>query len=206
MAKNKYYVVWNGRTPGIFNSWDECKKQTAGFENAKFKSFETFEEAETAFQSYFTPSSASKQIVYKQKLAKKAGFRPSEESISVDAACSGNPGVMEYRGVYTQSKQEIFHQKYERGTNNIGEFLAIVHALALVKKHGLNYHIFTDSMTALAWIRDKKCKTKMDLTNNPLKEVVQRAEIWLHNNPLPTKIEKWDTAAWGEIPADFGRK
>lgn len=206
MPKQKYYVVWAGRKPGIYNSWEECQKQTAGFDNAKFKSFSTLEEAETAYSSNFSTKSSNKQIVYRQPMTKKVGARPSVESISVDAACSGNPGVMEYRGVFTQSKQEIFRQRYDRGTNNIGEFLAIVHALALLKNNGWNYHIFTDSMTALAWIRDKKCKTKMDLTNNPLQDVVKRAEIWLQNNSLPTKIEKWDTAAWGEIPADFGRK
>lgn len=199
--KKKYYVVWQGRKPGVYDNWDICKEQIFGFDNAKYKSFPTLQEAEEAFK---TKSSGS--IKFKQTGSDLISRRPTEESISVDAACSGNPGVMEYQGVFTQSKQLIFHKKFTHGTNNIGEFLALVHALALVKQNGWNYHIFTDSMTALAWVRDKKCKTKMDLSNNPLQDLVNRAEIWLKSNPLPTKVEKWDTAAWGEIPADFGRK
>lgn len=204
MAKNKYYVVWKGRTPGIYSTWAECKSQVDGFEKAHYKSFESLQEAELAFKSERRVSS-SKQIIYKQP---KNGLdsKPTYESISVDAACSGNPGKMEYQGVFSISKEPIFLQKYDLGTNNIGEFLAIVHALALVKRNGWKYHIFTDSMTALAWVRDKKCKTKLDLTNSPLKDIIARAENWLQNNELPTVIQKWNTAAWGEIPADFGRK
>ncbi|MBP8848966.1 MAG: ribonuclease H family protein [Breznakibacter sp.] len=199
--KKKYYVVWQGRKPGVYDNWDICKEQIFGFDNAKYKSYPTLQEAEEAFKSTNRGS-----IKFKQTGTNRISSRPTVESISVDAACSGNPGVMEYQGVFTQSKQLIFHKKFTLGTNNIGEFLALVHALALVKQNGWDYHIYTDSMTALAWVRDKKCKTKMDLTNNPLQDLVTRAEIWLKNNPLPTQIEKWDTAAWGEIPADFGRK
>ena len=206
MAKQKFYVVWNGRKPGIYNSWADCQNQTNGFDNAKFKSYETLDEAEMAFVNNKLTSSKQGKIVYKQPIPKNISSRPTEESISVDAACSGNPGVMEYRGVFTQSREQIFHQKFNLGTNNIGEFLALVHALALVKQNGWNYHIYTDSMTAIAWVRNKKCKTKMNLTRNPLEDMVKRAEFWLVNNNLPTTIEKWDTARWGEIPADFGRK
>ena len=39
MAKSKYYVVWNGRKPGIYEGWDKCRDQVAGFTGAKFKGF-----------------------------------------------------------------------------------------------------------------------------------------------------------------------
>lgn len=129
-------------------------------------------------------------------------------AIAVDAACSGNPGPMEYRGVYLRTGQEIFHFGPVQGTNNIGEFLAIVHALALLKKKGLSMTIYSDSMTAHTWV--KKCKCKTTLVRNektePLYQLIARAEAWLRNNTYSNAILKWQTEKWGEVPADFGRK
>lgn len=132
------------------------------------------------------------------------------KSISVDAACSGNPGIMEYRGVKTISGDQIFHRgPFKNGTNNIGEFLALVHALALLKKKNReDLAIYTDSKTAMAWVRNKQVKTTLKRTkdNKELFELVERAIIWLKKNTYSTQIIKWDTSNWGEIPADFGRK
>ena len=47
----------------------------------------------------------------------------------------------------------------------------------------------------------------LGINNN--KEVfvlIQRAINWLNTNSYSTKIVKWETKKWGEIPADFGRK
>ena len=139
---------------------------------------------------------------------KKFG-QPNYNSISVDAASSGNPGKMEYRGVDTKTKKELFKQgPFDQATNNIGEFLAIVHALALIKKLNSDKIIYTDSLTALSWIKKKICNTKLDRTeiNEPVFELVDRAINWLKMNNYKTVIVKWETKAWGEIPADFGRK
>lgn len=43
---NKFYAVKIGRNKGIFQTWDECKKQVDGFSNSKYKAFKTLEEAE----------------------------------------------------------------------------------------------------------------------------------------------------------------
>ena len=51
MKKEKYYVVWAGVNPGIYTSWTDCQLQTKGYEGAKYKSFESREEAEKAFAS-----------------------------------------------------------------------------------------------------------------------------------------------------------
>jgi len=129
-------------------------------------------------------------------------------AIAVDAACSGNPGPMEYRGVDLRTGQQIFHFGPISGTNNIGEFLAIVHALALLKKSNSNMTIYSDSISGMAWVRKRKAKTTLPLTpeNARLHQIIQRAEYWLQTNTYPNKILKWDTDKWGEIPADFGRK
>ena len=135
---------------------------------------------------------------------------PILESIAVDAACAGNPGIMEYRGVFTHNKQEIFRKgPYKNGTNNVGEFLALVHGIALLKsKNQENIPIYSDSKTAISWIRQKKCKTKLEFneSNATLKGLILRAEKWLQENTFKNPLLKWETKAWGEIPADFGRK
>ena len=211
MAKNKFYVVWNGRTSGIFDSWDACKAQVEGFEGAQYKGFPTQEAAKiAASQNYWQVVKATKSSEVLNLLDSNADMpKPEIISMSVDAACSGNPGKMEYRGVWTATGEELFRMgPFEGATNNIGEFLAIVHGLAWLKKQNLAMPIYSDSMTAQAWIRQKKCKSKLETTgkNAAVFELVTRAEKWLSENKYDTKILKWQTDLWGEIPADFGRK
>ena len=130
------------------------------------------------------------------------------EAIAVDAACSGNPGPMEYRGIYLKTGQEIFRYGPVHGKKNMGEYLAIVHAMALLKQKGLNMPVFSDSRTAIIWVTKKKAKTTLAATpeNAPLLALVARAEAWLRQNGIPYPLHKWETEKWGEIPADFGRK
>ena len=206
----KYYVVWSGREPGIYTSWETCKQMVHGQEGASYKSFKTKEEAVRAWLEDEKPSAAKKPkkdkvSATKPEVPANAGWG---EAICVDAACSGNPGKMEYRGVNLTTKQEIFHFGPTWGTNNIGEFLAIVHALAMQKKLGRKDIIFSDSRNAIAWIKQKKCKTKLaeDAKSAQVFEMIRRAEKWLQENTWENPIMKWDTKEWGEIPADFGRK
>lgn len=205
--KNKFYVVWHGKKIGIFDNWKECEQNVKGFEGAKYKGFDSLSEAEYAFSKKpeeFIIKKTTKPVL---QTALTANL-PIYESISTDAACSGNPGVMEYRGVYTKTGDTLFYYKHELGTNNIGEFLGIVHGLSYLKKHNLPHPLYTDSKTAIAWIRQKKCKTKLEPCekNQDLFALIRRAEQWLENNSYNTEIIKWDTESWGEIPADFGRK
>ena len=209
MGKQKFYVVWDGVTPGIYTSWTECQLQVKGYDSAKYKSFDNREEAERAF--------AASPYAYIGNNAKKKTTGPStdmlpvaviENSLAVDAACSGNPGPMEYRGVHVASRQEIFHFGPMKGTNNIGEFLALVHGLALLKQKGFDMPIYRDSANAISWVKQKKCKTKLSRTaeTEALFVLIERAEKWLKENKYTTPILKWETREWGEIPADFGRK
>ena len=211
MPKQKYYVVWNGRSKGVFDNWDECRRSVEGYPDPKYKSFDSYTEAVIAFEKssrdFIKSKAAEKKIIPTGKTI-TAG-KPVLDAIAVDAACSGNPGRMEYRGVDIQAQEEIFHGgPFEEGTNNIGEFLAIVHALAMLKKQNSNKIIYTDSMTALSWVKNKKAKTKLEPTsrNQKLFDLIERAEQWLHKNSYFTPVIKWQTGKWGEIPADFGRK
>lgn len=203
MAKgSKWYVVWQGREPGVYATWDECKEQIEGIKQARYKSFATQSQALRAYEEGY-------QSYMRKNPSQPSGARPTGTALSVDAACSGNPGVMEYRGVMTDTLREVFRVgPFPKGTNNIGEFLAIVHGLSLLKKHNLDLPIYSDSVTGMAWVRNKHCKTLLprDKDTEQLLDVVRRAEEWLRTNSYTTAIIKWDTEAWGEIPADFGRK
>lgn len=135
--------------------------------------------------------------------------RPILPALATDAACSGNPGILEFRGVIADTGTEVFHRgPFPHGTNNIGEFLALVLGLAYLKKYNLPWVLYTDSVTAIAWVRAKKCKTKIvwNAQNQELFLMVRKAEEWLRQNTWTTQILKWETTLWGEIPADFGRK
>jgi ribonuclease HI len=203
VAKTKFYVVWVGRKPGIYRSWAECAAQVDGFPGAKYKSFENEQQAKAAFE---------------QGWPHYIGVKPSPlslppeviaDSLSVDAACDGSPGNLEFRGVETQTGREVFHiGPLKNGTNNIGEFLAIVHALAFLKKQGKSSPIYSDSRIARNWVKEKEVRSKLP-RNAQTAEVwalVDRALQWLENNSYANKILEWKTAAWGEIRADFGRK
>ena len=211
MPKKKFYVVWKGKKPGVYSSWNACKRQVDGFEGAQYKSFVSLDEAEIALtKTYKDYKGKNTKTTQLSQIEKEKYGKPNLESISVDAACSGNPGKLEYRGVLTHNKKEIFRKgPYQKGTNNIGEFLALVHGIALLKsKNKENIPIYSDSKIAMSWIKQKKCKTnvRFDASNKDLLELIKRAENWLKNNSFENPIIKWETNAWGEIPADFGRK
>ena len=206
MAKKRYYVVWSGVEPGIYESWEECEAQIKGVKQALYKSFDTLPDARKAYSS--SPYSYIGSKAKEKSTPKELPSTVTKAALAVDAACSGNPGQMEYRGVYIATGEEIFHFGPIFGTNNIGEFLAIVHGLALLKQKGLEMPIYSDSRNALLWVKQKKCKTKLprDASSEELFGYIDRAEKWLNQNSYTTTLLKWETGEWGEIPADFGRK
>ena len=238
MAKKpKYYVVWEGHTPGIYTEWEAAEAQVKGYPEAMFKAFSSREEAEIAFEEgpleyvgqrttdngqQTTDNSQQTtvngqlspdrlELLRKQAALKACQALPAAvdaQAIAVDAACSGNPGQMEYRGVYLKTGEEIFHYGPVFGTNNIGEFLAIVHGLALLAQRGYTIPIYSDSVNAMLWVKRKQCRTTLPLNDKTqaLQEHIRRAETWLRTHSYSNDLRKWETEKWGEIPADFGRK
>ena len=211
----KVYVVWSGRETGVFDSWDDCKPLVVGVKGAKYKSFKgiTHAEAEQILADgpdryYGGRQEAKEKEPTPDYERAKASISP--DAIAVDASSQGNPGRMEYRAVYVETGDEVFHSRvYPRGTNNIGEFLAIVHALAWQEQVGYFVPIYSDSRNAIRWVRNKVCKTKLprDERTEQLFRHIDRAILWLQRHDL-TKydLRKWPTEVLGEIPADFGRK
>jgi len=207
--KQKYYVVWKGHHPGIYESWSECQQHINAYPSPIYKSFDNLEEANKAYRDdpYKYIGQKGKKNLSELSLDEKD--KPILYSLSVDAACSGNPGIMEYQGVFTDTSTHVFHLgPFPKATVNIGEFLALVHALAYLKKNKLNMPVYTDSRTAISWVKREQIKTKLERNEQTEKlfQLVDRALIWLHNNTYQTAILKWETHIWGEIPADFGRK
>lgn len=212
MAKQKFYVVWAGHEPGVYSNWNKCKAQIDGFPKALYKSFATLAEAEKAYQeSSFDhigkDKKPQKTVISEADLSKYG--QPEPNSISVDGAWNTKTGKTEYQGVYTETKERIFHAgPFDDGTNNIAEFLAIVHALAYCKQKRISLPIYSDSKTAISWVRQKTAKTNhpRSAKNVKLFELLERAEQWLKSNRYDNEIRKWETKVWGENPADFGRK
>ena len=210
-SKQKYYVVWEGRSIGLFDNWPECQAAVKGYEGARYKSFKSKELAEEALygnsKDYIGQNPKDTALSPEQLLL--IG-KPEYPSLAVDAACSGNPGVLEYQGVDARTGKLLFHHgPFPKGTVNIGEFLALVHGLALLDKKGSKMPVYSDSRTAIAWVRNKKVKTNLERNyrTEKLFDLVDRAIYWLETHSgYPNEVRKWETEAWGEIPADFGRK
>ena len=222
MAKQKYYVVWEGKQPGVYSTWAACKAQTDQYAGAKYKSYESKEAAEEAYRAGWkgnwgtgagSTSGASKFKSKSGTSGRSAGMETSEEidydSISVDVGTRGNPGPVEYKGVDTRTGEVLFSVgPISKGTNNLGEFLAIVHALAYLKKEGSNKTVYTDSVNAMKWLKQKKVATTLprDNSTEEIWRMIDRAEQWLRTNMYTNKVLKWQTKQWGEIKADYGRK
>ena len=210
-AQKKYYVVWAGYMPGVYATWAECEAATKGYSQAKFKSFPTRKSAEKAYgegPDKYWGTGKFVSGLSKEELA--AIGKPVAKSLCVDAAWNSETKVLEYRGVLFAGRVAVFKQgPFADGTNNIGEFLAIVHALGALAKKSLDYPVYSDSQTAIKWVKERKVKSESMQTGKTSKEIddlVERALVWLNDNPYNNEILKWETRAWGEIPADYGRK
>ena len=202
MGKQKYYVVWKGKKPGVYDSWQKCQEEIKNIKGARFKSFDDVKKADNAYSIGYDEYKKTNHII-------NEGDGPNLDSISVDAASSGNPGKMEYRGVDTKTKKVLFKMgPFNNATNNIGEFLALVHGLAMMEKESDKKIIYSDSITAISWVRKKRCQTKLkkNKENEEVFDLIARAILWLKKNNYSIIIKKWETKLWGEIPADFGRK
>jgi ribonuclease HI len=217
-AGGKFYVVWEGLAPGIYTSWEECEAQVKGFAGARYKAFRNIEDATRAFRGSLDDQASL--LLSVARYAKQHATAPGHicdrfpairrDAIAVDAACSGVPGPMEYQGVEVATGRRLFHFGPIPGaTNNIGEYLALVHALAMLDQRGDHTTpIYSDSRTALSWLRNHGAKTTLQRTdaNARVFELLRRADLWVKTHSLLNPVIKWDTKTWGEIPADFGRK
>lgn len=193
---SKYYVVWHGRKNGIFNNWSECFQQIQKFPKARYKSFKNMKEAEEAYNNFKTERYTLPEF-------------PKNPCLVVDGACNVKTGLSEYQGYLLNPKTILFKAgPFAQASNNLVEFLAIVHALAYCKKNNFDYIIYSDSLTAITWVKKKAIKTTIHKNGENIEifKLIERAIHWLNNNEYDNELLKWETDLWGENPADFGRK
>lgn len=221
MAKDKkYYVIFKGHNPGVYDDWNDAKEQIDGFSNPVYKGYGSPSEAAEAYRKFSRNTDNGDLGKFLAEASLRSLPKPGQpdymtnpevdlDAWAVDASCLGNPGKMEYQGVELMTGRIIFRiGPFEDATNNIGEFLAIVHAMALMSREGKFHNIYSDSVSGMSWVRNRKIKTQLQHTSNNAKvfELMARALTWLHTHQFPAKVLKWQTDRWGEIPADFGRK
>jgi ribonuclease HI len=207
-AKPKWYVVLKGRKPGIYTRWEDAKSQIFEFTGAVYKGFESKSMAEEAWAKKRFPTDSGNNAGFKEVSPGKKPKPPSGPFIIVDASSLGVPGPTEYQGFLMPEKRKLFGVHVGLATNNLGEFLAIVHALAYLYKNESNLPVYSDSRTALSWVQKKKVKSDLvrDKSTEQAWELVDRALVWLNTHNFTNRIWKWETEFWGENPADFGRK
>jgi ribonuclease HI len=155
----KFYVVWTGRQTGVFTDWPTAQRSVDGFPGAKYKSFPTRAEAETALRAGAPPRTAARSATTKQTKPAQDDAFASDSVVSLqiycDGACEPNPGnagsgVVVYRaGAVT----ELWYGLYNpNGTNNTAELNGLLSALLMAEKAintGEDAEILCDSTYAL---------------------------------------------------------
>lgn len=211
--RSKFYTVFRGFVPGVYETWEECQASTKGFSGASFASFKTRAEAEHALSVGDLKKWREMEETLKKDRWMHSDVLKDGPCLVVDAACSGFPGPVEFRGVLLPSSAEAFRcGPFRNGSNNIGEFLAIVTGMRWLNERSLAIPIYSDSKCAIGWVTHRGvCNTSMDKADQSaeIRSELARAESWLRG-PFAHKyiklLRKWDTEELGEIPADFDRK
>ena len=127
-----------------------------------------------------------------------------EHGICCDAAHSTKNGITEYRAHVLETGEQILYKNLGNQTVNIGEFLAIIDCIKYIIENDYQYPvIYSDSLTAITWVKNKKTGSKR---KNP---DLQKAEVFLKvmaEDINKIEILHWDNKCWGEIISDFGNK
>lgn len=207
----QYYGVWIGRKPGVYDNWNDCKAQVDKFSGARYSKLKstTKEEALLEFNKENNNTiDNSKETIKSTNNVVNTSNKPIENVLTVDGASNGLN--CEFQAVWYPSGEVAFKSKqYQGGTNNIAEFLGLVLAIKHLEKNNLPLSVYTDSVTAMAWLRDKKANTTAKTTGKATEELdklINQAETYLKEKERKINIMKWETKSWGQIPADYGRK
>ena len=230
--KSKWYVIYRGRRVGVYDNWRECEQETRGFPDAKFASFDTYEEARCSFLKECICGGGDCEWVQKAFPSictsspsgdtwRTCEGGPEIPCVCTDAACT-NPvgGDVEYRCVRISNKTAAVEQlfafgPFRLGSNNIGEYVGLVRALMWTSTHDSlgSAPIYTDSRVAISWVSNPVApgsNTTIKAIGDDLRAELKYCDDWI-KTPVAKKevlkrVRHWKTSCWGEIPADYGRK
>ena len=146
MAKKKYYAVKKGKTPGIYETWDECSRNVTGVPGAQFKGFATIEEAREYLGAPLPEKSGpglsedrkSELTAYMKRL-----IGDSDAIAFVDGSYDSSTGDFAYGMlIYHDGVYEEFSEKFindaRNGMHNVaGEIEGSMHAMKYALQHGL---------------------------------------------------------------------
>lgn len=195
MAK-KYYVVWQGREPGVYAEWAKCKAQVDRFPGAKYKSFATLEEAESALRGGVSP----KQSVAKSNKLSDTDIAAMsfDTKIYTDGGCDPNPGrAGSGLAVYRDGEvAALWYGLFEpAGTNNTAELNALNQALIIAhdeRKGDRSVAIFCDSKYAIqcitVWAFGWRTRGWKKATGE-IKNLELIKEMFARYEALPTGVE-----------------
>jgi len=209
----QFYGVWAGRKPGVYDNWNDCKTQVDKFSGAKYSKLKAtnYNDALAEFNGGAVSPQVNSSPVTSNIKSSTNSNKPVGIALTVDGAANGI--CCEYQAVWYPSGELAFASKQlAGGTNNIAEFLGLVSAIKYLNDNNQPLKVYTDSVTAMAWVRNKVANTTARNTGKATEELdsmIAGAEKYLRDNEqLLKKVEilKWETKEWGEIPADYGRK
>ena len=171
-----FYAVANGNTVGIFTNWNDCKESVIGFKNAKYKKFDTREEAAAFIEDYGKPAAEPDQ---------KERF-DADYYVYTDGSCinNGKPDAKAGIGIYFDDDDPRNVSRCidaaEKATNNVAELTAIIEAHSIIAADvaaGKRVEIMTDSEYAIKCLTGygDKCSRKNWEQDIPNRELVRRA-------------------------------
>jgi len=143
MAK-KFYVVWQGRKPGIYTDWPTCLQQVDKFTGARYKSFPSLADAQSAFEGGSSSAGTSSKSKNKSNASSVKTYTAKEvlafdayTKIFTDGGCEPNPGEAgSGLALYCENElTQLWYGLYNpMGTNNTAELNALHQALLIAKR------------------------------------------------------------------------
>jgi len=197
-----YYVVWQGHAPGIYQKWPDCRKQIENYPEPRYKKFESLDEANHAYRKGI--EHYRKRKSGPQKMSRRAPkFR--RDSLLVHTKVQGES--MQINATYLKNNQKIFFVDFQRGNPEIGQFLATVKALKLLRKRSPTMPVYVPSLKVLNAINHKFLYDPYlgqrhihDPWHEKLRECMFAAINWLKRNDYQNPVLHWNSTYWGEPP------
>ena len=171
-SKKKYYAVKAGHKPGIYETWDECKKNVDGYPGAQYKSFKTLKEAEdflvTGYVYKERDTRTLEEVLEARAQEEKEDGSASEAVAYVDGSFNSETeeysyGMVIYHGGNVFEDSMCFNNPDMVSLRNIaGEIEGSMHAISYCLEHGIkSVDIYYDYIGIEKWAKGEwKTNTK----------------------------------------------